>query len=247
MGLDDGRPGGSADNGALEDEEVDPTLTRYICNGCIDLAVVGGHNSLLEQVAQGVVGQAPEAFCGADLFNVETDDLALDNLQKYEALLIFNTNVYPFSEPAAVGNQVAAFFDDGGQVVVALFADAGYQITGDWTAKEYNRLTHEWAIVATDSFARSQPTQGLVPDHPVLSGVDVLIGTGWIGPNVAMSGASAIAAYASGSLLAAAGPVTDAQGRIRNRVDLNIHPEDIVTGAWYGDGLRLLANALQYQ
>jgi len=246
VGLDDGHPGGIAHNGALEDAEVDPAQTRHVCNGCIDLAVVGGNSSLVEQVAEGILGQAPAIFCGADLFNVETDSLAVDSLRKYEAMLIFNSNFYPFTDPVQVGNDVAAFFDDGGQVVVSLFADAGYQITGDWTAKEYNRLTHEWAVLQADSFSRSDPAQGLVPDHPVLYGVNFLTGSGWIGPNVVMSGATAIAAYASGSLLAAAGPVLDAQGRLRNRVDLNIHPEDIMGGFWYGDGVKLLANALEY-
>jgi len=246
MGVDDGLPGGIAENGELEDEEVNPDQTRYVCNACIDLAVVGGNGSLLNEVAQGILLQAPGVFCGADLFNVETDNLHVDILEKDEAMLIFNSNFNPFSDPGGVGSDVAAFFDDGGQVVVALFADAGYPIAGAWTAKEYNRLTHEWANLVQDSFTRSEPTQGLFPDHPVLDGVNLLTGSGWIGPNVVMSGATAIAAYAGGNLLAAAGPVTDEQGRVRNRVDLNIHPEDIVTGAWYGDGLQLLANALAY-
>jgi len=246
VGLDDGHPAGTADNGLLEDEEVEPASTSYRCNDCIDLAVVGGTGSEVEQVAQAILGQAPSVFCGADLFNVETDSLAVEDLRKYEALLIFNSNLYPFTDPEGVGSDVAAFFDDGGQVVVSHFADAGYQITGDWTAKEYNRLTHEWAIIQTDSFTRADPAQGLVPDHPVLSGVEFLTGSGWIGPNLVMPGATAVAAYASGSLLAAAGAVTDAQGRLRNRVDLNIHPEDIIGGFWYGDGVRLLTNALEY-
>jgi hypothetical protein len=43
------------------------------------------------------------------------------------------------------------------------------------------------------------------------------------------------------------GTVVDAMGVARNVVDLNILPTDISDGAWTGDGIELLRNALLYQ
>lgn len=247
IGLDDGRPGGIARNGVLEPEEVDPRQTGYACSGCLDLAVVGGSNSQVAAVAEGILAVAPGVFCGVGLFNADTDPLDVASLRAFETMLIFNSNSDAFDDGAAVGDAVSEYFDDGGQVVVTLFANGGYAITGAWTANGYNRVTHEWAPLAPDSFTRGDPTQGLIPDHPVLQGVEFLYGSScWIAPIVATEGSSIVAAYASGTILAGAGPVMDAQGRTRNRVDLNIHPEDISGGFWYGDGFRLLANALMY-
>jgi hypothetical protein len=57
----------------------------------------------------------------------------------------------------------------------------------------------------------------------------------------------AVAKWASGEALAVVGTVVDAHGHERNIVDLNILPTDIATGAWTGDGIALLRNALLYQ
>lgn len=245
-GLDDGLPGGIARNGILETEEVDPLDTSYACSDCLHLAVVGGDNSPLAAVAYGVQGAAADVICEVGLFNVDTVELTPAALAPYATMLVFNTNGFPFDGAALVGTAVSDYFDDGGQVVVTLFADGGYAITGDWTAKRYNRLTHEWAPFLPDSFSRSNPAQGVLPDHPLLLGVELLSGQGWIAPIVPTEDSVLVAAYASGTVLAAAGPVKDAQGRLRHRVDLNIHPEDIVSGTWAGDGFRLLANAIMY-
>jgi hypothetical protein len=53
--------------------------------------------------------------------------------------------------------------------------------------------------------------------------------------------------WASGDVLAVTGMVTDLSGNPHNRVDLNILPDDIASGAWTGDGIRLLANAILYR
>jgi hypothetical protein len=145
-----------------------------------------------------------------------------------------------------VGDAIAAYFDDGGQVVVSLFANGGYAMTGAWTDGGHNVLTPVWVPINTNSFTLSNPAEGLAPNHPVLRGVTAFSGEGWFGENVPTNGAVAIAAYNDGSILAAAGVITDAQGRLRNRVDLNIHPDDIVAGNWTGDALQLVVNALKY-
>lgn len=72
-------------------------------------------------------------------------------------------------------------------------------------------------------------------------------GTGWRGAQGVQNGGVVVASWASGEPLAVVGTVTDARGDLRNIVDLNILPTDIATGAWTGDGIQLLRNALLYQ
>jgi hypothetical protein len=72
-------------------------------------------------------------------------------------------------------------------------------------------------------------------------------GSGWRGAQALQNGGVAVANWASGEPLAVVGTVVDALGVARNIVDLNILPMDISDGAWTGDGIALLRNALLYQ
>jgi len=179
--------------------------------------------------------------------NAAVPTLAL--LEPYQAILVYNDDWFPYADPAAVGDIVASYFDGGGRVVIALFADGGYAITGAWTANHYNLIAARWVRSSADSFSSAIPTQDLVPTSAALAGVTTIVGnaSAWHGTQTVANGGLPVALWESGDLLAVTGVVTDANGRPRNRVDLNIQPTDVASGVYAGDAVRLLANALLYQ
>jgi hypothetical protein len=145
------------------------------------------------------------------------------------------------------GDALADYFNTGGRVVIALFADAGYPIGGAFAADNYLLLNPVDAPEASDSFSASSAAQDLVPTSPILAGAMSISGSGWRGAQALQNGGVAVANWASGEPLAVVGTVVDAMGVARNIVDLNILPTDISDGAWTGDGIPLLRNALLYQ
>jgi hypothetical protein len=132
-------------------------------------------------------------------------------------------------------------------VVIALFADAGYPIGGAFVSDNYLFLTPLDVPSSGDSFSSSDPAQDIVPTSPILTQVASISGAGWHGPQALQNGGVAVARWASGDPLAVVGTVTDANGHVRNVVDLNILPTDIAAGAWTGNGVQLIRNALLYQ
>jgi len=168
------------------------------------------------------------------------------SLTEYSSVLVYND--VPFTNAATVGNALAVYFDGGGQVVVAPFADAGYTLTGNWNAKNYNLLAAVAVPASADSFSSSVPAQNISPLSPVLIGVKSITAgaSAWHGSQAVANGGAAVAKWASGLNLAVTGVITDSNGRKHNRVDLNVHPSDIAKGVVTGDAVRLLANALVY-
>jgi len=187
-------------------------------------------------------------FCQVDYLNANsgTTPTAAD-LSPYGAVLAYNNDNYPYADPLGLGNALAGYFNGGGRVVVALFGDAGYAIAGAWVTDNYLLLNPSDAVTASDSFSASVETQDLVPMSPILAGVSSISGMGWRGTQSLQNGGVAVANWASGAPLAVVGVVVDARGYSRSIVDLNILPTDVATGAWTGDGIALLRNALLYQ
>ena len=161
--------------------------------------------------------------------------------------MAYNDNNFPYSDPAGLGDALAKYFDAGGRVVIALFADAGYPIGGAFVMENLLLLNPIYVPQGADTFSASDPTQDLAPASPILDGVMSIAGNGWHGAQMLQNGGVAVARWASGETLAVVGTVVDARGQQRNIVDLNILPTDIATGAWTGDGIALLRNALLYR
>ena len=46
-----------------------------------------------------------------------------------------------FNDPAAMGNTLADYYDQGGHVVITLFAVADYGLSGRWISGGYNFLS----------------------------------------------------------------------------------------------------------
>jgi len=189
-------------------------------------------------------------FCSVDYFNINgTTALTAAFIAKYSAVLVYNDNGFPYTNAAALGNTLATYFNGGGRVVVALFADAGYPLAGAFVTDDFLLISPLGAPQAADSFSSAIATQDVVPTSPILVGVTSITGTGtgWRGTQSVENGGVAVAKWASGEPLAVTGKVTDGNGHVRNRVDLNILPSDIASGAWTGNGIQLLRNALLYQ
>jgi hypothetical protein len=190
--------------------------------------------------------QAASPFCAIGYYDANSGTPTLEFIQKFQAVMIFNENALPYDDPVGLGNVLASYFDGGGRVVTALFADGGYLVQGAFGA-QYLLIAPIFVPQASDSYVSTVPTEDLLPTSPVLRGVKSITGDGWHGSQGTQNGGIAIARWASGELLAVTGTVVDSQGHKRNRVDLNIQPTDVASGAWQGDGFALLANALLYQ
>jgi hypothetical protein len=191
--------------------------------------------------------QSSTAFCRVDFLDANSITPTADVLSQYGAVMAYNDNNFPYSDPAGLGDALANYFNAGGRVVIALFADAGYPIGGAFVTENLLLLNPIYVPQAADSFSASDSTQNLAPASPILDGVGSISGTGWHGAQQLQNGGAAVARWASGEALAVVGTVVDARGHERNIVDLNILPTDIATGVWIGDGIALLRNALLYQ
>jgi hypothetical protein len=206
------------------------------------ISTLTGQNTGLVSALEG----ASSAFCRIDYLdaNAGTTPTAAF-LSQYGAVLAYNDDNFPYSDPTGLGNALAEYFNAGGRVVIALFADAGYPIGGAFADLLFVNPVN--APLASDSFSASNPMQDLVPGSPILAGVTSITGTGWRGAQALENGGVAVASWASGEPLAVVGTAIDAKGQLRHLVDLNILPTDVATGAWTGDGIELLVNALLYQ
>jgi hypothetical protein len=216
------------------------------CLACQSVLLISTSPTAPAGLVSGIQAVSP-AFCNVGYFDANTATPPIGLLTPYQALLVFDDNNLPYSDATGLGNVVATYFDGGGRVVVALFADGGYAIGGNFASK-YLLITPAFVPQMADTYDGSNNAQDLDPQSPVLAGVNSIMGTtGWEGAQTVEHGGAAIAKWASGNVLAVTGTVTDANAKSRKRVDLNIQPSDIASGAWTGDGMRLLGNALLYQ
>jgi hypothetical protein len=179
-------------------------------------------------------------------YNANSATPTLAALNEYNVILASNEDGVPYTDPTGLGNVLATYFNGGGQVVIALFADGGYGVTGTF-ASSYLLITPVNVPDNADSWSSTAATQDIVPTSPVLANMHSITGTGWHGTQVVEHGGVAVAEWASGDLLAVTGVVTDGNGHMRNRVDLNILPSDVGAAAWTGDAFQLLANAIMYR
>jgi hypothetical protein len=212
---------------------------------CETVLLISTSTAAPPNLARGLKREAP-AFCAIDYVNANDGTPAPSALAAYDAVLVFNENNAPYGDPSGLGNALAMYFDGGGRVVTALFADGGYNLQGTF-ASQYLLIAPIYVPQSSDSFTNESPLEDLVPASAVLAGVRSIRGSGWHGSQGKQNGGVAVADWASGELLAVTGVVTDSSGRTRRRVDLNIQPTDVAEGAWKGDAFRLLANALLYQ
>jgi hypothetical protein len=224
---------------------------RATCTPCQKVLLLSTLFAAAPGLAAGIQ-QAEPSLCVVDYYDVNQATPTLAQLEGYQALLVYNDNIFPgYHDRAGVGDAVAGYFEGGGRVVIALFADGGYGIGGKWTINNYDLIMPgAFAKAAADSFSAAVPAQDVVPTSPVLAGVHAITSSanGSIVPNpTIVNGGMVVANWSSGQALAVTGVIADVNKVSHKRVDLNISPTDIATGAVTGDGFHLLANALLYQ
>ena len=188
-------------------------------------------------------------FGAVDLFNATIQTPTLAQLHDYDAVLVFSSGGdAAFQDPAALGNALADYVDAGGGVVT--MPDAQSTITGNAPTGRWNpgylSLPAPRSVVLA-SFPKSIDIASITDqNHPVLTGVGIFsIGTGGERNSATsvVAGATILAKYTDGIVLASAGPLP-------GRADLNFSPVSSSLGSRYWaittDGLKLMVNALLY-
>jgi hypothetical protein len=181
---------------------------------------------------------ATGAFGAVDTFNANTSTPTLAQLQQYKAVLVYSDTI--FASAATLGDNLASYFDGGGRVVVAPFANATYPPGGRWASGGY-------ALIASGSQAQPAEAAGLQlldPASPLLAGVTSLTATAaFRSPGALINGAVRVANWGSGTPLVVLG-----QKGGRARVELNFYPPSSTVRAdfWSGSGATIMKNALAF-
>ncbi len=184
-------------------------------------------------------------FAQVDVLNVLSSTPTLGTLDNYAAVLVWSDYVY--SDATTLGNNLAAYVDQGHGVVEATFNWSTFfsddTLLGNWVSGGYESMTD--AGHGSGSFLTLGPVEQ--PSHPVMQGVTNFNG-----------GADSF--YIAGSLTANTNPIaewsndaplafehTGKNGRI---IGLNFFPpsDTVVSGFWESNtqGALLMANSLTY-
>ncbi len=175
-----------------------------------------------------------------------TTPTAMD-LQAFDAVLVWSN--FSFADPVALGDRLADYVDDGGGVVIAVFANStatlGKSLSGRWKTANYDVVP-----VAGGTTSGSVATLGTIQDpaHPIMAGVTSFDGgSSSFRPtdtSLIPSG-TLIARWSDGSTLVAVREDT-----VGARADLGFYPPSntVLAGLWdpTTDGGTLLSNALLY-
>lgn len=160
-------------------------------------------------------------------------------LNNYAAVLVFSDN--NFSNPTTMGDNLASYFDGGGRVVPAVFGVvSGYEILGRWSTGGYRLMTPGSYIYTATTTTPSI----LEASNSLVSGVSTFGATmAFRNQGALLSGSTSVINWSDGTALGIRGSTGG-----RTHVELNMWPvsSTTYTGAWTGDGARLMANALRY-
>jgi hypothetical protein len=180
------------------------------------------------------------AFMKVDEMNCGQSTPTLQQLQPYGAVLVYSDN--QFQSPQQLGDVMADYFDGGGSVVVATFANASLAITGRFgnVGNGYMMVQPGGQEEPNDSLGGlDEPNSPLVKDVMNITATAAYRSTGGV-----VNGGTVVAHWASGKPMVVRGT---AKGR--NLVSLNFYPpsngarKDFVTG----DVMPLLRNAMLYR
>ena len=182
------------------------------------------------------------AFEKADLFEADKGTPTLMKLQEYDAVLVFSEG--PFRDSALLGNNLAAYFEGGGRVVVAVAANTTAAPLG-------GRFAQSYLLIGQGNLLTNSDALGMIPQHSLTANVMGFSATQARRSNgVVINGGSIVARWGismnplivTGTFMVGMAP--------RSRVDLNFYPPSNavpgMNGFWTGDGDKLLRNALLY-
>ncbi|MBS0190836.1 MAG: hypothetical protein U0573_02950 [Phycisphaerales bacterium] len=185
-----------------------------------------------------------KVFDKVDLFNANTGTPTLSTLKSYDAVLI--TSDLLFADATTLGNNLADYVDAGGGVVCMAYTSS----TLSASLVPQGRWPTGYLVMSPAANATGAQTLDLAsitqPNHAMLIGVGSFSGgtsSYRVNQSSVVAGATILAKYGNGNVLAAAGPLP-------GRVDLNFYApsRDIRSGSWdpATDGLKLMVNALLY-
>jgi hypothetical protein len=180
------------------------------------------------------------AFAGVDIFNVETGTPALSLLKTYDAVLVYSED--NFKDAKALGDNLADYFDGGGRVVVAAFANATAKLGGRWDTGMYQLINPIGQSAANEA----GNLQIVEPTSPLLTGVvQVRAMAAYKSSGGNINGGVVVARWGSSQ----APIIVRGTKNGRARVDLNLFPPSSMARAdlWTGDGANLLRNALLFR
>jgi hypothetical protein len=188
------------------------------------------------------------AFVTVDLFNAFAATPTSEQLAPYDAVFVYSNK--GFIDSTLLGNRLAAFHDNGGGVVVAMFANignsSGYNLKG-----AYGTAANGYALLdytsGGDAVLEDSLGNVLEPQSPLMTGVASFAATrAFRSTAPVISGRAVIVAQWSGG---GREPLVVRGTRgSRTLVELNIWPVSNRTSPkwWIGDGAALLRNALKY-
>ena len=184
--------------------------------------------------------QATGDFQVVDVFDATTGTPTLAQMQPYGAILFFSDS--SFRDAATLGNNAADYFDQGGQVVVATFANASVPIAG-----RFGTVGNGYMLIQPAGQDQPNDTLGqiLEQNSPLVAGVTKLSAqAAYRSSGAVVNGGVVVAQWASGKPLIVRGVVKG-----RNRADVNMYPPSSKSRAdfWSGDGTRIMRNALLYR
>jgi hypothetical protein len=196
-----------------------------------------------EEVRQKMAGTG--AFGTVNVFDARYATPSLALMQNYNAVMVFSD--YSWADPTTLGNNLAAYVDLGGGVVVSAFADANLPPGGAWN--------NTYRVAVPSGFTCcTQHYMGTVqmPAHPVMIGVSTFDGgmNSWRSTATSLTPNSyRIADWDDGIFLIAANDMAGASGT-HKRVDIGFYPPSIDSryDFWNtaSDGVEIMRNALLY-
>jgi hypothetical protein len=184
---------------------------------------------------------ATGAFTKVDVFDAMTTTPSVAELLAYDAVLAYSD--FTFADPVALGDNLASYYDAGGNVVTAVFATTD---PNAWGLR--GRFASDYMLV--EQLPRVLPgpdVLGLIaePGSPLLMDVTFFrADEAARSPGGVKNGGIAVAYWEGGPPLVVRGVIAG-----RNRVDLNFFPpsSDAYEYGWTGNGAELMRNALQFQ
>ena len=186
---------------------------------------------------------------GVPLGTITTIDMSqntptLAQLQTFRAVLVYSDGL-GYQNATALGDNLKAYVDGGGGVVIATFTNASIPLAGAWVAFQYDAITASGQTGGTNL----QLGTVYVPSHPLftISPVATFDGgtSSYCSAGTLAANSTRLADYNNGFILAA--ERNGLNGRV---ISLSLFPpsSDARSDFWVAgtDGDNLLANALSY-
>ena len=186
------------------------------------------------------------SFSSVDVFDIRSSTPSVAHLSEYHAILVFFD--YPANDTELLGDNLASYYNAGGGVVVALFANAHFQnvtnklpIQGAW-----GNLSNGYVLTDYQTALVSDGTDiGVVNEisSPLLNGF-VSLSARWQGTGVVINNAVTVASwvYSKRPLI-----LRGSRGN-RTLVELNFYPPSSASynEGWIGSGAVIIRNALWF-